>query len=211
MSGPNPRSVSPICFLNNIIRSPNIIIGDYTYGDPNFENNVLFHSNIDQLIIGKFCSIAMGVTCIMNAANHNVKAFSTFPFGACQGWEIGLKGMGNGNKGDTIIGNDVWIGRCATIMPGVIIGDGAIIGANSTVTKEVKPYTIVGGNPAVIIRERFNEEVVNLLLQLKWWDWDIDDITKSIPVLCSNDVKQLKNLQKNTAHFFKQKVEINSY
>jgi virginiamycin A acetyltransferase len=210
LNGPNPNSVFPmsgvrsLCFLKNVVKNPNIIVGDYTYYDDlhnplSFENNVLYHFDFmgDRLIIGKFCAIASGAKFIMNGANHNIQAFSTFPFGAFgQGWEAGLEGLSGGSKGDTMIGNDVWIGHNATIMPGVRIGDGAIIATNSVVTKDVKPYTIVGGNPAAVIRNRFNEEVTELLLQLQWWEWDIEKITKSILVLCSNDVEQLKQLMK---------------
>lgn len=207
-NGPNPSSVFPmpgirsLCFLKNVVTNPNIIVGDYTYYDDlqntlSFENNVLYHFDFigDRLIIGKFCAIASGAKFIMNGANHNTQAFSTFPFGAFgQGWEKALEGLSGGSKGDTIIGNDVWIGHNATIMPGVHIGDGAIIATNSVVTKDVEPYTIVGGNPASVIRNRFNEEVTEWLLQLRWWEWDIEEITKSISILCSNDVKQLRNL-----------------
>ncbi|AJS58692.1 CatB-related O-acetyltransferase [Paenibacillus sp. IHBB 10380] len=210
LNGPNPNSVFPmsgvrsLCFLKNIVKNPNIIVGDYTYYDDlnnplSFENNVLYHFDFmgDRLIIGKFCAIASGAKFIMNGANHNIQAFSTYPFGAFgQGWEAGLEGLSGGSKGDTMIGNDVWIGHNATIMPGVRIGDGAIIATNSVVTKDVKPYTIVGGNPAAVIRDRFNEEVTELLLQLQWWEWDIEKITKFISVLCSNDVEQLKQLMK---------------
>lgn len=206
--GPNSRNVFPmsgvrsLCFLKNIVTHPNIIVGDYTYYDDlqnplSFESNVLYHFDFigDQLIIGKFCAIASGVTFMMNGANHNIEAFSTFPFGAFgQGWEKGWEGLRGESKGDTLIGNDVWMGYRATIMPGVCIGDGAIIAANAVVTKNVEPYTIVGGNPATVIRKRFNEEVVRLLLQLTWWNWNIEKITASISVLCSNDVEQLKRL-----------------
>lgn len=206
--GPNPNSVFPkpgirsLCFLKNVVTNPNIIVGDYTYYDDlqnplSFENNVLYHFDFigDRLIIGKFCAIASGAKFIMNGANHNIEAFSTFPFGAFgQGWEKGIEGLSGGSKGDTMIGNDVWIGHNATIMPGVRIGNGAIIATNAVVTKDVEPYTIVGGNPASVIRNRFNDEVTKLLLQLQWWDWDIEEITKSISVLSSNDVKQLKDL-----------------
>ena len=210
--GPNPNETYPmegfkrVCYIKNVIKKPNIIIGDYTYYDDadhpeDFENkNVLYHYEFigDKLIIGKFCAIATGVKFIMNGANHKINAFTTYPFGIFgKGWEAGIPKAGElPYKGDTIIGNDVWIGYDAMIMPGINVGDGAIIAAKSVVTKDVPPYTIIGGNPAVEIRQRFDQNVVNLFQKLQWWNWDIEKITANIPVLCSNDVDQLEAVLK---------------
>lgn len=207
-SFPNPEQIYPLphyhklCFLKNIIKNPNIIVGDFTYYDDldnpeNFEKNVLYHFDFigDQLIIGKFCAIASNVKFIMNGANHNLHYFTTYPFGIFgHNWTNQASIQGE-NKGNTIIGNDVWIGYNSTIMPGIKIGDGAIIGANSVVTKNIEPYTIVGGNPAQIIRKRFADQVINLLLELQWWDWSIEKITAQISILASNNVELLQSLK----------------
>ncbi len=189
-----------LCFLKNIITRPNIIVGDYTYYDDfedvaNFEKNVRYHFDFvgDKLIIGKFCMIASGVTFIMNGANHLTDAISTYPFAIFgNGWEHAMDGKTYPVKGDTEIGNDVWIGCNATIMPGVKIGDGAIIAARSTIVKNVAPYSIVGGNPAKEIKKRFSEEQIQKLLELKWWDWDIEKITRNLSVLTGNNVASLE-------------------
>ncbi|ALP34924.1 chloramphenicol acetyltransferase [Paenibacillus sp. IHB B 3084] len=212
MSGPDPGSVFPmknirsLCFLKNVVVNPHIEIGDYTYYDDqhhplDFEKNVLYHFDFigDKLKIGKFCAIATQTKFIMNGANHNTNAFTTFPFGAFGGeWAVGLPNLSGGFKGDTVVGNDVWIGYNATIMPGVHIGDGAIIASNAVVTKDVLPYSIVGGNPAQLIRYRFDEETIELLKTLEWWNWDIQKITECIPVLTSNDTAALKKLSKSS-------------
>lgn len=182
-----------LCFLKNIIKNPNIIVGDYTYYDDfddveNFEKNVKYHFDFtgDKLIIGKFCMIASGVKFIMNGANHLTDAISAYPFAIFgHDWQHAMEGKSYPTKGDTIIGNDVWIGHNATIMAGVKIGDGAIIATNATVTKDVPPYSIVGGNPAQLIRKRFSEEKIQELLQLAWWDWDIEKITANVQMLTS--------------------------
>ncbi len=144
----------------------------------------------DKLIIGKFCQIATGVRFIMNGGNHAVHGFSTFPFAAFGNeWrDVPLESQ---SKGDTVIGNDVWIGNSATIMPGVKIGDGAIIATNAVVTKNVDPFTIVGGNPAALIRKRFDDETIERLLKMKWWDWDIEKITKNAKDIVSGNVALL--------------------
>lgn len=206
--GPDPAHVFPmpgirsLCFLKNVVTNPNIIVGDYTYYDDlenplSFEKHVLYHFDFvgDKLIIGKFCAIASGVTFIMNGANHNIEAFSTFPFGAfgC-GWEVGLAGLSGASKGDTVIGNDAWIGYAATIMPGVTIGNGSIVASHSVVTKDVPSYSIVGGNPAKLIRKRFDTDVQVILETLAWWNWDLQRITEAIPILCSNNIEELKKL-----------------
>ncbi|VXB76356.1 Streptogramin A acetyltransferase [Flavobacterium sp. 9AF] len=205
MNGPNKEKKFPLenydklCFLKNIITNPNIIVGDYTYYDDfenveNFEKNVKYHFDFidDKLIIGKFCMIASGVKFIMNGANHLTHSLSAYPFAIFgKGWEKAMEGKTYPNKGDIIIGNDVWIGHNATIMAGIKIGDGAIIATNSTVIKDVAPYTVVGGNPAQEIRKRFDEKTINKLLEIKWWDWNIEKITNNIQKLTDNKIDEL--------------------
>ncbi|PQJ21137.1 CatB-related O-acetyltransferase [Tenacibaculum sp. SG-28] len=205
MKGPDKNLKFPLenydrlCFLKNIIKNPNIIVGDYTYYDDfenveNFENNVKFLFDFvgDKLIIGKFCMIASDVKFIMNGANHLTKSLTSYPFAVFgNGWENAMDGKSYPFKGDIRIGNDVWIGYNATIMAGVHIGDGAIIAANTTVTKDVAPYTIVGGNPSKEIKKRFSEDVINKLLEIEWWHWDIEKITKNIQHLTSLHVEKL--------------------
>jgi len=189
-----------LCFLKNIVKNPNIIVGDYTYYDDfenveNFEKNVmyLFDFNGDQLIIGKFCMIASDVVFIMNGGNHLSESITAYPFSIFGGdWSEAMKGKQFPNKGNTVVGNDVWIGYDATIMPGVEIGDGAIIAAKSVVTKNVAPYAIVGGNPAVEIRKRFPEEKIKKLLEISWWNWSIEKITENVQVLTGSSIDHLK-------------------
>ncbi len=204
---PNPNTVYPLkhyhrlCFLKNIIKNPNIIVGDFTYYDDlenphNFKKNVLYHFDFigDKLIIGKFCAIASDVKFIMNGGNHPLNYFTTYPFAIFgHGWENIMSVEGT-SKGDTVIDNDVWLGYNASIMPGVKIGDGAIIATNSMVTKDVEPYTVVAGNPAKLIRKRFSDEVIEILLTMRWWDWPIEKITNNISILSSNNVEALKRL-----------------
>ena len=151
----------------------------------------------DKLIIGKFCAIARGVEFVMNGANHRMRSVTTYPFNIMGGgWEKSAPALEDMPlKGDTVVGNDVWIGQNVTVMPGVKIGDGAIIAANSTVTKDVLAYHIVGGNPAWIIRKRFDDELINYLLELKWWDWPPEKIFENLDVLCSSDLTAIKNLR----------------
>lgn len=185
-----------LCFLKNVIKNQNIEVGDYTYYDDfenveNFEKNVkyLFDFVGDKLIIGKFCMIASDVTFIMNGANHLSDAISTFPFAIFgHDWSDAMEGKSYPSKGNTVIGNDVWIGYGVTIMPGVNIGDGAIIATKSVVTKDIAPYSIVGGNPAKEIRKRFSGEEIEKLLDLQWWDWPIEMITENVHNLTGNDV-----------------------
>lgn len=189
-----------LCFLKNIIRNPNIIVGDYTYYDDfenveNFEKNVKYHFDFigDRLIIGKFCMIASGVQFIMNGANHLTQAVSSYPFAIFGGdWQHAMEGKSYPLKGDTVVGNDVWIGYNTLIMPGVKIGDGSIIASNSTVASNVEPYSMVGGNPAREIRKRFSEEQINALLDICWWDWDIEKITRNVQLLTTQDIEKLK-------------------
>lgn len=187
------------CFLKNIVKNPNIIVGDYTYYDDfedveNFEKNVKYHFDFvgDKLIIGKFCMIASDAKFIMNGANHLTNALTTYPFAIFgNGWEKAMDGKSYPQKGDITIGNDVWIGYNATIMAGVTIGDGAIIATNSTVIKDVEPYSIVGGNPAAEIKKRFSAETISKLLELKWWNWDIEKITANLQCLTDADIQKL--------------------
>lgn len=206
MQAPNKDIAFPLenydrlCFLKNIIKNPNIIVGDYTYYDDfedvhNFEKNVKYHFDFtgDQLIIGKFCMIASDVKFIMNGANHLSNAISTYPFAVFgNGWENAMEGKVYPNKGNIEIGNDVWIGYNATIMAGVKIGDGAIIATNATVVSDVEPYTIVGGNPAREIKKRFSPEIIERLLKLQWWNWDIEKITKNVQNLTDLDLDKLE-------------------
>lgn len=205
MIGPDKNIKFPLenydrlCFLKNIVKNPNIIIGDYTYYDDfenveNFEKNVKYHFDFvnDKLIIGKFCMIASDVKFIMNGANHLTYSLSTYPFAIFgKGWENAMEGKSYPQKGDINIGNDVWIGYSATIMAGVTIGDGAIIATNSTVIKDVEPYSIVGGNPAKEIKKRFSIEVITKLLELQWWNWDIEKITRNIQNLTGSEIEKI--------------------
>ena len=197
------KGFDQVCYIKNVVRNPNIIIGDYTYYDDpvdsrNFERNVLYHYPFmgDKLIIGKFCAIARDVKFIMNGANHEMDAFTTYPFSIfSNGWEKVMPSMDElPYKGDTVIQNDVWIGYDATIMPGIQIGNGSIIASKSVVVRDVEPYSIVGGNPAKLIRKRFPDEVIDVLQGLRWWDWPIEKITDHLPILTSNDLTQLKGL-----------------
>lgn len=201
---PDPNTAFPTeyktsCFLKNIITAPNILVGDYTYYDDPadstaFErNNVLFNwpEFGDKLIIGKFCSIASGAQFIMGSGNHRISSVSTYPFNVFGGaWAENTPPHLSQLpfKGDTVIGNDVWIGRESVIMPGVKIGDGAIVAAYSVVAKDVMPYTVVGGNPIRFIRKRFGEELISLLLTLRWWDFEPEKLTEFLPILCDSDL-----------------------
>jgi virginiamycin A acetyltransferase len=212
MYGPKPGEKYPmkgfpqVIFLKNFINKPNIIVGDYTYyddleGSEDFENkNVLYHYPFmgDKLIIGKFCAIAQDVKFIMNGANHKISGLSTYPFSIFgNGWEKVIPKPGDlPYKGDTVVGNDVWIGYDATIMPGIKIGDGTIIASKSVVVKNVPPYAIVGGNPSRIIRMRFDKTIVKKLLDIKWWNWDIEKISAYLPLIVGNDIKKLQKINK---------------
>lgn len=210
MYGADPNDKHPmkgfpqICFIQNTISKPNIIIGDYTYYDDpedseGFERNVLYHFPFigDRLIIGKFCALARGIKFIMNGANHKLDGFSTYPFQIFgNGWEKVAPQTGDlPYKGDTVIGNDVWIGYEAVIMPGVHVGDGAIIAAKSVVVSDVSPYTIVGGNSAKCIRQRFDDGVIQTLLEVAWWHWDIKKITRNLERIVAADIETLKNCE----------------
>jgi len=207
MTGPDKNlkfplvNYSRLCFLKNAVSNPNIIVGDYTYYDDfenveNFEKNVKYHFDFvgDKLIIGKFCMIASDVKFMMNGGNHLSKALTSYPFAIFgNGWENSMDGKKYPNKGDIIIGNDVWIGFNSTIMAGVTIGDGAIIATNSTIIKDVEPYSIVGGNPAKEIKKRFSIDIIERLLKLKWWDWEIERITRNVQNLSDTNIEKLEN------------------
>ena len=195
-------------YLNAVIKDTQIEVGDYTiYNDfvANpllFEkNNVLYHYPIlrEKLIIGKFCSIACGTKFLFNCANHSLKSLSTYTFPLFyEEWELEKSNITTAwdNKGDIVIGNDVWIGYEAVIMAGVHIGDGAIIAARAVVTKDVPPYTIVGGTPAKEIRKRFDAEVIQQLLMLKWWDWSTDEIRQCLPYIAEGKLDELLAMKK---------------
>jgi len=209
MFGPNPNDPTPLpgidqlIFLKNFITRSDIEVGDYTYYDDeedaaDFERrNVLYHYEFvgDKLIIGKFCSLAKDCTFMMNGANHTFTSFSTYPFAVFKnGWGDGdVEQLKSQTRGDTVVGNDVWIGRSATIMPGVEIGDGAIIGAHAIVGRNVPPYTIVAGNPAREIRKRFDEKTIVELQNIKWWDWPIEKITQNMEAITNADLDGLRN------------------
>lgn len=204
LHGPDPDRPYPmadhrrVCFIKNFIQSPNIIVGDYSYYDDpvdpeGFERNVLYNYGSDRLIIGKFCAIATGVKFIMGGANHKLDGISTYPFPIFgQGWETEIEQVMNlPSRGDTIVSNDVWIGYESLIMPGVRIGDGAVIAARSVVVKDIPPYTIAGGNPAQPIKQRFSDAEVAQLLEIKWWDWDRTKITRNIHLIMGNNIQAL--------------------
>ena len=191
-------------YLKNVITDPNIEIGDFTMyndfvNDPVLfeKNNVLYHYpiNNDRLKIGKFCSIACGAKFIFNSANHSLSSLSTYPFPLFyEEWGLDIKNVTDSwdNKGDIVIGNDVWIGYEAVIMSGVKIGDGAIIGTRALVTKDVPPYTIVGGVPAKAIRKRFSDDVISCLLEIRWWKWSREKIAENITAIQTGNIKLLK-------------------
>lgn len=207
----NPEKIYPrtgdtqTVYLKNVITNPSIEVGDYTmyhdFVDPmKFEqNNVLYHYpiNHDKLIIGKFCSIACGTKFLLNSANHTLTSFSTYPFPLFfEEWGLEKKNVAESwdNKGDIIVGNDVWIGFEAVVLAGVTIGDGAIIGSRAVVTHDVPPYTIVGGVPAKSIRKRFNESTISILLSIKWWDWSAEKIAQNIKAIQSGCITQLMGI-----------------
>lgn len=190
-----------IAYLKNLIKQPNIEIGDYTYyddpdGPERFLQNVLYHFPFmgDRLLIGKFCAIARGVQFLMNGGNHDLHGFSSYPFFIFgNGWECAAPGdPGAGNKGDTVIGHDVWIGYQATILPGVSIGNGAVIGAKAVVSRDVPPYAIVAGNPARVVRYRFDAETIATLQQISWWNWPAEKITRNLPAITGGNLQKLK-------------------
>ena len=207
MHGPNPTDPHPmagfpqVCFIRNTLKNPNVVVGDYTYYDDpedseNFERNVLYHYPFvgDKLVIGKFCALARGVKFIMNGANHKLTGFSTYPFGIFgQGWEAAIPAPEDlPSRGDTVVGNDVWIGYDALVMPGVKIGNGAIVAARAVVVKDVPAYAVVGGNPAKVLKSRFPPETVAALEQIAWWNWPVEKITRNLKAIVSADLDTLQ-------------------
>ena len=199
---PDPNVICPVpgydreIYVKPTVKNPNILVGDFTYiADSDFESHVTHHYewNADKLIIGKFCQIAAGVEFVMNGANHQMNAVTTFPFYTLEGWDMQPPAASDlPLRGDTVIGNDVWIGQNAVILPGVHIGDGAIIGANSVVGSDVAPYTVVAGNPARVLRKRFDDALIDLLLRFKWWDRSIEEIQSLIPLLTCSDLEKVR-------------------
>lgn len=206
MHGPPPGTRHPIegadrvGYLKNFVTRANIEVGDYTYyDDPSgverFEENVLYHFDFvgDRLVIGRYCSIAAETRFIMNGGNHATDWFTTYPFPVFgHGWEEAMPESWP-NRGDTVVGNDVWIGYGVTIMPGITIGDGAILATASVVTKDVPDFAIVGGNPADVIRYRFDEETRGALKAIAWWDWDVEKVTRNVRAICSGDLEALRS------------------
>ena len=199
---PDPGVIHPIpgyeneIYVKPTVSNPRIIAGDFTYiADSEFESHVTYHYewNGDRLIIGKFCQIASGVEFVMNGANHKMNSVSTFPFYTLEGWDMEPPSLDDlPIKGDTVIGNDVWIGQDAVILPGVHVGDGAIIGACSVVGSDIDPYSIVVGDPAKLLRKRFDDELIDLLLRFKWWDRSVDEINGLIPMLTCSDLEKVR-------------------
>ncbi len=209
LTGPNPDIKHPIPmhtrvgFLKGLVSAPNIEIGDFTYyDDPDgpdkfAEKCVLHHYPFigDKLIIGRFCAIAEGARFIMNGANHAMSGFSTYPFNIFgHGWEKGFDPVtwSKEVRGDTILGNDVWVGMEAVILPGVEIGDGAIIAAKSVVTHDVPPYAIVAGNAAKVVKMRFDDRTIRRLLAAAWWDWPVDKISRNLDAIRGADISLLE-------------------
>ena len=206
---PDPMTVHPIAgyekeiYIKPTLKNPGIIVGDFTYiADSDFESHVthLYDWNGDRLIIGKFCQIASGVEFVMNGANHQMNAVTTFHFYTLEGWKASPPSKSDlPLKGDTVIGNDVWLGQNSVILPGVHIGDGAIIGANAVVGSDIPPYSVAVGNPARVIRRRFDDEMIDLLEKLSWWDKSIEEINALIPLLTSGDIDAVKSEVKRLA------------
>ena len=205
--GPDPRTTYPIkdydklVFLNNFVKASNIFIGDYTYfddprnGPENFEKyNVLYNYDFSKvkLVMGKFCAIAAEARFIMTG-DHKLDAFSTFPFPIfLEGWEEAFNISDLPVKGDIIIGNDVWLGYDCLIKGGVTIGDGAIIASRAVVVKDVPPYSIVAGNPAKVVKKRFDDATIARLQEIAWWNWDIEKINKHLKTICNLDLSKLE-------------------
>lgn len=209
MNGPDPNAIYPLpfhqkmVFLKNIIRNPSIEVGDYTYYDDledpfSFEKNVLYLFDFigDKLLIGNFCAIASGVKFIMNGGNHETTPISSYPFQIFgNGWERIADTVAYPFKGNTVVENDVWIGAEAVIMPGVRVGNGAIVATKAVVTKDVPDYAVVAGNPAVVVKKRFSEEQIKQLLRVAWWNWDVEKITRNLHLIHSADVEALANCE----------------
>jgi virginiamycin A acetyltransferase len=204
-------NIKTVTYIKPTIKNKNIIVGDFTYfSDVDFESHVTHHYDFynDKLIIGKFCQIGSGVEFIMNGANHKMNSVSTFPFYIFEGWDCPVPSLDIlPAKGDTVVGNDVWIGQNVTILPGVHIGDGAIIGTKSVVGSNVDPYSIVAGNPARRIKKRFDDELIALLLRLRWWDLPVEEINRLIPVLSDGDLEKAREQIKTINHRLHEKHE----
>lgn len=193
------KSTRDVVFLKNFITNPLIEVGDYTYydgGGERFQDENVLIIYTCKLVIGKFCQIARGTQFLMSDANHQMNGFSTYPFFVFGRFAEGADGWADyspefPHKGDTIVGNDVWFGRESFIMPGVKIGDGAIIASRSVVTRDVPPYTLVGGNPARVIRQRFPDAIIEQLLKVRWWDWPYDKISKNVAAIVGGDIEVL--------------------
>ncbi len=203
---PNPLATNPIPgqprvqYLRTLVTSKLIEVGDYSYyDDPNgaarFEiDNVLYHYGPDRLRIGRYCALATGVRFLMNGANHRMDGITTFPFPIFGGaWAAGMDVLVDlPNRGDTVVGNDVWVGYETVVTSGVTIGDGAIVASRSVVTKDVRPYAIVGGNPATEIRRRFDDPTIERLVALAWWNWDVERVTRHARLLMTGDLDSLE-------------------
>lgn len=211
--GPDPQQLHPLAYTDQVAflrplakGRPNVEVGRFTYyDDPDgpehfFERCVRYHFDFmeDRLVIGPFCAIAARAQFIMNGANHALGGVSTFPFAIFEnGWDddFGLEEFRHGTRGDTVIGPDVWIGSEAVIMPGVTVGAGAIIATRAVVSRDVAPYSVVGGNPAGVIRHRFDAPTVRRLLDLAWWDWPVEKISRAIPAIRSGDLSALEAME----------------
>ena len=203
-AGPDPDTPHPmpghprVGFLKAVVTRPTIVVGDYTYyddpdGPEHFQDrNVLYHFDFigDRLVIGRFCALAAGVRFVMNGGNHAMGGFTTYPFAIFPDWRAPMPEFPH--KGDTVVGNDVWIGWQAVIMPGVRIGDGAIVAARSVVTRDVAPYAVVAGNPAVEVRRRFDDATVTALLEIAWWDWPAEKIQRNLGAITGADLEALR-------------------
>jgi virginiamycin A acetyltransferase len=206
LTGPTPDTRHPVdgherlVFLKNIITNPLIEVGDYTYYDDfedvrNFERNVLYHFPFigDKLRIGRFCQIASGVKFVLNGGNHRTDLFTTYPFPVFgQGWEAAFDPATFPSKGDLVVENDVWLGHDALLMPGVRVGNGAIVATRAVVTRDVPDYAIVAGNPAQVVRRRYDETTVARLLAVAWWHWDAAKITRHQQAICGLDIAALE-------------------
>ena len=211
MFGPDPNAVHPnenipsVCYIKNVITRLNIEVGDYTYyddaatGGEDFEDHVTHHYPFigDKLIIGKFCAIGKGVEFVMNGANHRMESVTTYPFNIfAHGWEKCTPSLDQlPFKGNTVVGNDVWIGQDVTVLPGVHIGDGAIIGANSVVAGNIPPYTVAVGIPRRGGRPRFGQGLTEYLLEVPWWRWAGVKKLCNLEALCSGDLEQIRRIE----------------
>ena len=209
--GPDPGAVHPnesvpsVCYIKNVITRPNILVGEYTYyddwetGGVDFEAHVTHHYEFlgDKLIIGKFCAIGKGVEFVMNGANHRMRSVTTYPFNIFgHGWEKCTPTLDDlPLKGDTVVGSDVWLGQNVTVLPGVHIGDGAVIGACSVVARDIPPYTVAAGSPCRVLRPRFDQALTDYLLELRWWDWDGERIFRNLEALCSGDLARIQSIR----------------